>query len=291
MAKEIKFTTQGTAIDLTDPSVNPEAAPTATPRQGGFVLRNRIDAAKLSTANRVLCTFDATPATTPTVAMRILEVPERVYVKELMVFAVKDQDVPTIDITGAQSSNLDIKDSDFSLMTLSFGAQRNKRPTSHASYVAASSLVDLTTVNAEQAPGIGTVAGDVFGNFQLNGELTDPLSPVTASNPNILFVDAFQTVDAAIGNPLEPMGTAKKVRNHVGATFVADSAATTELIQQEDGEYFPYGGYVKMQLGPWNTSMASGYSDVTGIFSSPSAATIHIAGVWEIQAVCQYVPE
>jgi hypothetical protein len=288
MAKEIKFTTLGTVVDLTDTDVNPDAAPTSTPRQGGFTLRNRINFSNVSTSNKTMCTFDATPATTATVPFRILEVPERVYVKDLMIFAVKDQSVPTVHITGAQSSNLDIKDSDFSLMTVSFGAQRNKRPTSHASYVAASSLVDLTTVNGEQTAGMGTVAGNIFGALKLNGELTDPLSPVTASNPNILFVDAFQTVDAAIGNPLEPMGTAKKVRNP-GALGGASGA--TALIQQEDGEYFPYGGYVKMQLGPWNTSMASGYSDVTGIFSSPSAATIWLAGVWEIQANCQYIPE
>lgn len=287
MAKEIKFTTLGTVVDLTDVTVNPDAAPTSTPRQGGFTLRNRINFTNVSAANKLMWTVtDATPTTETTVPFRILEVPERVYVKELTVYAVKDASVPTINLTGAQANNLDVKDSDFSLFTLSFGAQRNKKPTSNASYVEASHLVDLTTVNAEQNAIGGAKGGNVFGTLALNGELTDPLSPVSASDPNVLFVDAFQTVDASIGNPLEPMGTSKKIRN-----VSANGSSGAAIGQQEDGEYFPYGGYVKMQLGPWNTSMASGYSSISGIFSSPSQASMSLAGTWEIQAVCQYIPE
>jgi len=287
MAKEIKFTTLGTVVDLTDVTVNPDAAPTSTPRQGGFTLRNRINFTNVSAANKLMWTVtDATPTTETTVPFRILEVPERVYVKELTVYAVKDASVPTINLTGAQANNLDVKDSDFSLFTLSFGAQRNKKPTSNASYVEASHLVDLTTVNAEQNAIGGAKGGNVFGTLALNGELTDPLSPVSASDPNVLFVDAFQTVDASIGNPLEPMGTSKKIRN-----VSINGSSGAAIGQQEDGEYFPYGGYVKMQLGPWNTSMASGYSSISGIFSSPSQASMSLAGTWEIQAVCQYIPE
>ena len=287
MAKEIKFTTLGTVVDLTDVTVNPDAAPTSTPRQGGFTLRNRINFTNVSAANKLMWTVtDATPTTETTVPFRILEVPERVYVKELTVYAVKDASVPTINLTGAQANNLDVKDSDFSLFTLSFGAQRNKKPTSNASYVEASHLVDLTTVNAEQNAIGGAKGGNVFGTLALNGELTDPLSPVSASDPNVLFVDAFQTVDASIGNPLEPMGTSKKIRN-----VSANGSSGAAIGQQEDGEYFPYGGYVKMQLGPWNTSMASGYSSISGIFSSPSQASMSLAGTWEVQAVCQYIPE
>jgi len=291
MAKEIKFTTLGTAKDMTDTDVNPDAAPTATPRQGGFVLRNRINFGNVSTADKTMWTVsDATPTTETTVPLKLLEVPDRVYVKDLTVFAVKDEDPPAMFINGAQASNADIKDSDFSLMTLGFGATRNKKPTDDASYSAASHLVTLTTVNGEQKAGIGTVAGDVFGNLKLVGEATDPLNPETASQPNIVFVDAFQKVDSSLGNPLEPMGTAKVIRNQ-GADFTADSAAAETLIQQEDGEYFPYGGYVHMKLGPWNTSMASGYSDVTGIYSGTTAAVVYPTGVWEVQANCMYVPE
>lgn len=291
MAVTAKFTTLGTALDMTDTDVNPDAAPTATPRQGGFILRNRINFGNVSVANKTMWTVsDATPATDTTVPLKLLEVPERVYVKDLTVFAVKDQDPPALFINGAQASNADINDSDLDTMTMGFGATRNKKPTSDASYAAASHLVTLTTVNGEQKAGIGTVAGDVFGNMKIIGAASDPLNPEVASQPNLLFVDPFQKIDSSLGNPLEPMGTAKVVRNQ-GADFTADAAAAETLIQQEDGEYFPYGGYVHMKLGPWNTSMASKISDATGYYSSTTAAVVYPTGVWEVQANCMYVPE
>jgi len=289
MAKEIKFTVLGTALDLTDTDVNPDAAPTSTPRQGGFTLRNRINFDNVSIANKTMWTVsDATPTTETTVPLKLLEVPDRVYVKDLTVFAVKDQDPPAMFINGAQAANLDIKASDFSLMTMGFGATRNKKPTSDASYAAASHLVTLTTVNGEKVAGMGTIAGDVFGNMKLVGLASDPLNPEVASQPNITFVDTFQKVDSSIGNPLEPMGTVKAVGN-TGA--VGGASGATALIQHEEGEYFPYGGYVHMKLGPWNTSMASGYSDATGLYSGTTAAVTYPTGTWEVQANCMYIPE
>ena len=291
MAKEIKFTTLGSTVDLTSVAINPDAAPTATPRQGGFVLRNRVNFDNVSSANGKMWTVsDATPTTETTVPFRILEVPERVFVKNVKIMAVKDETHPHFYITGAQSSNLDIKASDFNLMTLSFGAQRNKKPTSSASYAEASHLVDLTTVNAEGVDGYGAVGGDVFGNLKLVGVLSDASY---SSIPNIKFVDTFKAVDSSIGSPLEPMQTAKLVQQtaNLPAASASGVSANWSVCQQPPGEYFPYGGYVKMQLGPWNTSMASGYSDATGLYSGTTAAYVNLKGVWEFQAECQYVPE
>jgi hypothetical protein len=81
------------------------------------------------------------------------------------------------------------------------------------------------------------------------------------------------------------MQQAKVVRN-VGA---AATGAST-LSQKQDGEYFPYGGNVHMKLGPWNTSLTSKISTAAGWFST-TGATTSLAGVWEIQANCMYVPE
>ena len=57
-AKTVKFTTIAANKDLTDVTVNPEAAPTSTPRQGGFTLRNRVNFANVSAANKKLWIID-----------------------------------------------------------------------------------------------------------------------------------------------------------------------------------------------------------------------------------------
>ena len=63
-----------TKYDLTDPAVNPQAYPMATPRQGGFTLQNRIN-------------FDA--ITCPTIAsslanvLRVLKIPPRTIINRV----------------------------------------------------------------------------------------------------------------------------------------------------------------------------------------------------------------
>jgi hypothetical protein len=58
MGTNLKFTvansSASTTFDLTDPSINPSAAPQSTPRQGGFTLRNRINFTNVAAANKKL---------------------------------------------------------------------------------------------------------------------------------------------------------------------------------------------------------------------------------------------
>lgn len=280
-AKTVKFTTVNAVKDLTSVATNPNAAPTATPRQGGFVLRNRVDFDNVAAASKSMWIIDDATFNDDAVNMfRILEVPERTYVSKVKIFGIKDATPPQLRFAGAKgSSNSSLTASDMDAAALCFGAYRNKKPTSHASYVEASHLVMLTTVNGEADDGAGAVAGSVFGQTMLNVVASDGL---WSSNANIIMVDQFTKIDSSIGSPLEPMNTAKKI-TQPGSTDIEDPI----------GEYFPYGGYVTMFLGPFNASLtnsiASGKS--AAFFSSPSVATLSLHGTWELQADCQYVPE
>jgi hypothetical protein len=286
-AKTVKFTTINANKDLTSTSVNHDAAPTATPRQGGFVLRNRVNFDNVSAANKSMWIIDDATFTDDAINnFRILEVPERVYVKGLKIFAIKDATPPQLRFAGAKgSSNSSLTASDLDAMRLTFGADRNKKPTSHASYAAASHLVTLTTVNGEANDGDGAVAGEVFGALKLNVVASDAL---WSSNANVVLVDAFVKVDSSIGSPLEPMNTAKKI-----VQPTATVSGGTSLVEDPIGEYFPYGGFVNMKLGPWNTNMSSSIASgkSAAFFSSPSVATLSLHGTWEFQADCNYVPE
>lgn len=279
-AKHVKFTSLDSNVDLTDTTVNSGAAPTATPRQGGFVLRNRVDASLLSAANKLLWVIDdATFSDDALKNMRVLEVPERTYVRSLFISGVKDETAPAVRITGAKASNASLTASDLDAMALIWNVDSNKKPTSHASYVAATHLVSLTTVNGEALDGATVVAAEVFGRM---------LGKIVASDPewssaaNWVLLDKFRTIDASIESPLEPMVTAKKM-------VVSDGTSISDPI----GHYFPYGGFVTMRLGPYNVQLSSSVAsgkDV-GLYSSTTAATPNLAGVWEFQAQCQYVPE
>lgn len=272
MAVTVKFTTLGTAVDLTDTDVNPDAAPTSTPRQGGFTLRNRVNFANVSSANKLMWTVsDATPATETTVPFYVLEVPERTLVKDLRVFGIYNQVVPGFDLSYVAAPT----DSDLDQMILEFGAHRNKKPTSSASYAAASHLVAITTLNGEANYADGMLGSAPFGDMKLK-----------VSTNELVFVDTFKKIDSSIGSPLEPTQTHKAVR----PSGAAATAAST-LSQWTDGEYFPYGGFVHIKLGPWNTSLSSDIATAADFFSGSSAAKVYLEGVWEFQANCMYVPE
>lgn len=280
----VKFTSVTNHKDLTDTDVNPSAAPTATPRQGGFVLRNRIDFDEVAAADKSIWIIASAELTGDAInSFRVLEVPERTFVKGIKVFGIKDAEPPTFTCVGAKASNASITASDLNLSAWCFGADRNKKPTSSASYVAASHLVTLTTDNAEADDGAGAVAGSVFGQTMLKmadeGGTADG-DKYSSSETNLQFVDRFQKIDSSIANPLEPMGTSMKF-TQPGSTDIEDPL----------GEYFPYGGFVSMQIGPWNTSLASDAAEAAGYYSASTAAVISLAGTWEIQAEAQYVPE
>jgi hypothetical protein len=270
-----KITTLGTSVDLTDTSVNPEAAPTTTPRQGGFTLRNRINFSNVSTSNsRAMTVNNASMTTLPAVPFFVLEVPERVLVRDLTLFAVEGQTVPGFNITQIASTSL--TNSDLDSLTWSFGAHRNRKDVTNASYVVASDLTHITTANAVEITADGNIAGDVFGQFRLK-----------VSTNEIVWIDLFDAIDGSLATQLQPMKTAHSVRN-AGAT----ATGAAPFSQQNDGEYFPYGGFVNMRFGPFAASLSA--SDVTATesyYASSVGATIDLTGVWEIQANCMYVPE
>jgi hypothetical protein len=277
MAATLKFTTIGSDVDLTSTTINVNAAPTSTPRQGGFTLRNRIDFSTVTNANKLLWVInDATLTNDAVKNFRILEVPERVFVKNIRVHAVKSETAPTFSFTGAKASNASLVKTDLASTVLYFGADSNKKPTSSASYAAATHLVHLVTAGSHD-DGAGAAAAQVFGALGLG-----MVSTSTAASLNVIFDDAFDAVDASINSLAKPFRTVK-----------APTTLYASGLEEAPGEYFPYGGYVTMRMGPYNTSLSSGAGVTTaaGMYASATAATLYFAGVWEIQAEGYYVPE
>ena len=269
-----KITTLGTVVDLTDAIVNPVAAEPATPRQGGFVMRNRMDFGQISTSNsRAMTVNNAAMTTLPAVPFYIIKVPKRVYVKDLTLFALEGKTVPGFDITQIASTSL--TNGNLDSLTWSFGAHRNRTSVASDSYSAAD-LYHITTANAVEITADGNVAGDVFGQFRLK-----------VSTNEIVWIDLFDAIDGSLATHLQPMKTAHAIRN-AGAT----ATGAAPFSQRNDGEYFPYGGYVSMRFGPFAASLSA--SDVTATesyFAASVGATVDLTGVWEIQANCMYVPE
>jgi hypothetical protein len=278
-AKWIWNTASGSLIDLTSTTVNPSAAPTSTPRQGGFTLRNRFDGTQLagtsigsnSYSNDTLWEAADAPSsssnTEPVSRMKILEVPERTYVKDLHVYAVKSETAPITTFTPIAT----VHASDLENTVIFAGAYQNDRPTSSASYVEASDLVQLTSLNAVAEDGSAPVAGHVFGDI-----------PMTKST--LVPTWAMSAVDSTIASAEKPMTT---------SFFFQQYDASSAGIEKTMGHYFPYGGYVYMALGPYATKLgsASSAADITDFYASSTGATITVAGVWDVQANCNYVPE
>jgi hypothetical protein len=87
-----------TTYDLTDPDVNPGAVNQATPREGGFTLRNRMNFANI---------------TAPTVAtgcvanvLKVLKIPKRTVIRNLRLHAIRGTTAPTHGITTGSSAHL-----------------------------------------------------------------------------------------------------------------------------------------------------------------------------------------
>lgn len=280
MAATVKFTTIGSDVDLTSTSVNPSAAPTSTPRQGGFTLRNRLDFGQVSAANKSMWTIDDATLNDDAVKnFRILKVPERTFVKEIKVMAVASETTPQIRLSGAKASNASISASDLDAAYLVFGADVNKKPESSSSYAAASHLVHVTALNSTAQDVKGAVAGNVFGIIKGKVAASDA---DWSSNTNWVFLDKFKAVDSSIASATKhPNITARRI----------GPAEASAYLQRTEGHYFPYGGYVTLRLGPHNASLASDVTAAAAFYSGTTAATFSLHGVWDIQADCNYVPE
>jgi hypothetical protein len=250
----------GVNIDLTDPDVNPQAAPTSTPRQGGFTLRNRVNFANVSAANKQAFKINATPSSASQDAnvLRVLEVPERTLITDFDVFAIKSATIPGFGPQGSQPATPG--GSMLASAIIGFDAELNVKPTSSASYAAASHLLPLFVT--QNGGGKGATLGQIA------------IQNYTASwafeANQVVAVDSMMSTAA---NAIR--GRVLTERAVTGSGVVGASAKL----------YFPLGGYVYMALGPDSTALGSAGS-------STAASTIgEFTGTWDFQAQCQYVPE
>ena len=85
-----------TTYDLTDPDVNSGAVNQATPREGGFVLRNRMNFTNI-TAPTCIAGKIAN-------VLKILKVPKRTVIRELRFHAIRGATAPTHGITLGSSA-------------------------------------------------------------------------------------------------------------------------------------------------------------------------------------------
>jgi hypothetical protein len=199
------------AIDLTDPDTNPGAAPMSTPRQGGFTLRNRIDASQLSTADTKLFTIGAV-ATAAVVAnqLLVLEVPKRTFVKSVTQKVPVGATAPTTAYTSVSAAGNSV----FSNAELMLGAL------AYTSASQASMKADLTDGHAD----LSSLDGAVFGHMPITKE-----TGLTGGLPSAVSSSSSSTPWAG-----------GLLWNFTGAA---------ETITSE-GRYFPYGGFVTLVVGP-----------------------------------------
>lgn len=258
-----KFTaTTGETIDLTDPTVNPDAAPTATPREGGFVLRNRWNCSNLATANKqTFGPFSASIAASATSAniIRVLKVPARTMVKgPIRVFAVASETIPGHVTAGAATAAS--LDSAGAVGVLGFTLQNYNDP----SFTAAAMVRYVgTSIN-----GNTVLAGAGLGSIGLQ--------KFDSGVAGIFEASQVEKVDASMTAP-----TLGRV-NLLGGNAASTNTVPTDI-------YSPYGGFVTLTIGPNATALgkmanSKGAAEAKGLYGS-------LSGSWEVQADCMYVPE
>lgn len=242
--------------DLTSTSINPDAAPTSTPRQGGFTLRNRVDFSKVALANRKLFTLTGGTAATAGNVLRVLEVPARTLVKNVEIFAVKDKTIPgtAVSLTagGLHASHL-------ASLVITVGAEQRSKPTSSASYNALSHIDIQGTAQRSLA------AGGQFGAIALK----------KAGSSCAFSSNLVEKIDSSMTAP------------ELGRVITDQKAAGSAYMNAYPG-YFPLGGYVYVAAGPHGTGTGN-QSDASA--SKVNSDYVALSGVWEFQADCTYVPE
>ena len=247
--------TAATTFDLTDPAINPSAAPTSTPRQGGFTLRNRINFTNVATANKKLfnALVGATAATVGNV-LRVLEVPERTLVKDVQIFAVRDETVPGAAISKTASG---LHASAFATLAIGIGVEQRSVPLDNASYSALTDL-DLQLTAQEGMP-----AGGQFGEI-----------PLLKAGSSCAFESSkVEAIDSSMTAP------------ELGRV-VTEKAATGSGIKHAVPAYFPLGGYVYLGATDVTTGSVTNSSNTLA-----NSDFVYLTGTWEIQADCTYVPE
>ena len=255
-----KFTvTGGETIDLTDPAVNVDAAPEVTPRQGGFVIRNRWNCSNLAAANKQTfgpMSASVTASATSANIIRVLKVPARTLVKApVEVFAIASETIPGHAVTGAATA-----------------ASLNS-----AGAAGVLGFTGYAFTKADKSAGARHVATSVLGNTVLAGAPLGgiPIQKFDSGTLGIFEASLVEAVDASMTLPT------------LGRVNAAYNQAST--ISGPADLYFPYGGYITMSIGPNAVALGAmasskGAAEAKGLYGA-------LSGTWEVQAVCQYVPE
>ena len=155
MANTLKYDAPTAAIDLTAVATNVKAVPLATPRVGGFVLRNRFSGALAITMARSCVTGSDVDINQITV----LDVPKRTMIRGINLYAVESETVPSHAFayagTAASIANND-QNTD-----LAFIAQPYKDP-SQSTLDSVSASLTLGTILLDAATAAGSAIKGTF---------------------------------------------------------------------------------------------------------------------------------
>jgi hypothetical protein len=245
-------------VNLQDPTINPQAAPISTPRQGGFTLRNRWKCANLTTANRSLfettdwsSTGSGSDASLAATMLQAITVPKRTLVKDMTLFAVVGEAGPnTVCKFGGSAGSAVTLASDLNEVNVNVYAHAYKSASQSS---LASSLVELCQIDTED--------------------------PDDASSDTHGWFDGSVLGQSASWSSLSvPTAAAMHLKMDLASTANTIDAATWDK-----PVYFPHGGFIVLRTD--SQISADSVSTVIGSWSQ------EMVGTWEIQAACQYVPE
>lgn len=161
-----KFTITGaTTYDLTDTDTNPNAVAQATPREGGFVLRNRINFGNVTA-----------PTATDRVAniLKLLKVPKGTIIREFRFHAVPGETVPSHAFSSQSTSGA------------GSGATLNVGAVWYQSASQSSTTVD-TDAFADHAITVKTGVAAGMPAFSTSAEMTTYTSQSDSSAPTLPF--------------------------------------------------------------------------------------------------------
>lgn len=259
-------TTTGETIDLTSTTVNPDAAPTATPREGGFVLRNRWNCDNLSTANKqTFGPFSASVTASATSAniIRIMRVPKRTILQApVHVVAVESQTIPGHACLGA-NTKADL-DSAMAAAVLGFS-------------------VHAYNDNSQTAASIKYHTAATFGGSSTNVACVLGAIPIAKADSHGMGFEAslVEKIDTSMTLPWLGMVNQTGLIGGDGDLYPSPKRANRV--------YLPYGGYVTMALGP--------YGIATGAMKNSTGAAAakglygYLTGTWDVSIPATYVPE
>lgn len=251
-------TADTTVVDLTDPAVNPKAAAMSTPRQGGFTLRNRFDCSDgwspATFAASDIAAIKSTNAAAVTMTpFFILDVPARTMVRDVGFYAVAEQTAPEHSFThSSAAASMSANDLKSADLAVYAVAWKKDNGTSVATYVELADM-DLTAVGAS------TKGGSITGSYMAG------LSSSASSNK--------------ISTPTN----AGMIMQH---TMASMAPAATSFPKPA---YFPHGGRIALMIA---NGLDTSISDSTsGGDTKLKGFAGALAGQWEVQANCNYIPE